>query len=64
MFSAEYFIFYENSCNFASIMRRFIIIIALLLGITIEGGAVLKEKNLEETLTILRSELTKHYHET
>ena len=63
MFSAEYFIFYENSCNFASIMRRFIIIIALLLGITIEGGAVLKEKNLEETLTILRSELTKHYHE-
>ena len=44
-------------------MRRFIIIIALLLGITIEGGAVLKEKNLEETLTILRSELTKHYHE-
>ena len=44
-------------------MRRFIIIIVLLLGITIEGGAVLKEKNLEETLTILRSELTKHYHE-
>ena len=36
---------------------------ALLLGITIEAGAVLKEKNLEETLTILRSELTKHYHE-
>ena len=44
-------------------MRRIIIIIALLLGITIEAGAVLKEKNLEETLTILRSELTKHYHE-
>ena len=44
-------------------MRRYIIIIALLLGITIEAGAVLKEKNLEETLTILRSELTKHYHE-
>jgi small-conductance mechanosensitive channel len=34
-----------------------------MLGITIEAGAVLKEKNLEETLTILRSELTKHYHE-
>ena len=44
-------------------MRRYIIIIALLMGITIEAGAVLKEKNLEETLTILRSELTKHYHE-
>ena len=44
-------------------MRRYIIILALLLGITIEAGAVLKEKNLEETLTILRSELTKHYHE-
>ena len=44
-------------------MKRYIIIMALLLGITIEAGAVLKEKNLEETLTILRSELTKHYHE-
>ena len=44
-------------------MKRFILILALLLGITIEAGAVLKEKNLEETLTILRSELTKHYHE-
>ena len=44
-------------------MRRYIIIIALLMGITIEAGAVLKEKNLEETLTILRSELTKNYHE-
>ena len=63
MFSAESFVYYEKSCNFAAIMRRIIIIIALLLGITIEAGAVLKEKNLEETLTILRSELTKHYHE-
>ena len=44
-------------------MKRYIIILALMLGITIEAGAVLKEKNLEETLTILRSELTKHYHE-
>ena len=44
-------------------MKKYIIILALLLGITIEAGAVLKEKNLEETLTILRLELTKHYHE-
>ena len=44
-------------------MKRIAFIIALLMGITIEAGAVLKEKNLEETLTILRSELTKNYHE-
>ena len=44
-------------------MKRYLIILALLLGITIEAGAVLKEKNLEETLTILRSELTKYYYE-
>jgi small-conductance mechanosensitive channel len=44
-------------------MKRFALIIALILGITIEACAVLKEKNLDETLTILRSELTKYYHE-
>jgi len=44
-------------------MKRFALIIALILGITIEASAVLKEKNLDETLTILRSELTKYYHE-
>ena len=44
-------------------MKRFVLIIALILGITIEASAVLKEKNLDETLTILRSELTKYYHE-
>ena len=44
-------------------MKRITFIIVLLLGITIEAGAVLKEKNLDETLTILRLELTKHYHE-
>ena len=36
-------------------MKRIVFIIALLLGITIESGAVLKEQNLDETLTILRS---------
>ncbi len=44
-------------------MKRIAFIIALLLGITIEAGAVLKERGLDETLTILRSELTKHYYE-
>ncbi len=44
-------------------MKKIAFIIALLLGITIEADAVLKEQNLEETLTILRSELTKYYHE-
>ena len=44
-------------------IKRYIIIIVLLMGFTIEASAVLKEKNLDETLTILRSELTKHYHE-
>ena len=44
-------------------MKKIAFIIALLLGITIEADAVLKEQNLEETLTILRLELTKYYHE-
>ena len=44
-------------------MKRFALILALLLGITIEAGAVLKEKNLDSTLVILRAELTKYYHE-
>ena len=44
-------------------MKKIAFIIALLLGITIEADAVLKEHNLEETLTILRLELTKYYHE-
>ena len=42
-------------------MRRLYIILLLLAGIIGEAGAVLKEKNLEQTLTILRSELTKQY---
>ena len=44
-------------------MRRLIFVIALLAGITIEANAVLKEKNLDSTLVILRSELTKYYQE-
>lgn len=44
-------------------MRRITIILFLLTMFIGEAGAVLKEKNLEQTLTILRSELTKHYQE-
>ena len=36
---------------------------ALILGMVSEADAVLKEKNLDSTLVILRAELTKHYQE-
>ena len=44
-------------------MRRIFIILLFFATFFDEAGAVLKEKNLEQTLTILRSELTKHYQE-
>ena len=44
-------------------MKRILTILILILGLTIDAGAVLKEKDLNETLVILRSELTKYYHE-
>jgi hypothetical protein len=44
-------------------MRRIIWILALLTGIAMEAGAVLKERSLDSTLVILRAELTKHYQE-
>jgi small-conductance mechanosensitive channel len=44
-------------------VKRYIIALFILLGITLEAGAVLKEKNLDSTLVILRSELTKYYQE-
>ena len=44
-------------------MRRINIILLLLAIFIGEAGAVLKEKNLEQTLAILRSELTNHYQE-
>lgn len=34
---------------------------ALIMGVVSEAGAVLKEKNLDSTLVILRAELVKHY---
>ena len=44
-------------------MKKLIIILALIMGMISEAGAVLKEKNLDSTLVILRAELTKHYQE-
>ena len=41
-------------------MKRLIIILLLLTGITYEAGAVLKEKDLEQTLTILQAELEQY----
>ena len=44
-------------------MKKTLIILALIMGMVSEAGAVLKEKNLDSTLVILRAELTKHYQE-
>lgn len=44
-------------------MKKLLIILALVMGMVSEAGAVLKEKNLDSTLVILRAELTKHYQE-
>ena len=44
-------------------MKRILIILTLILSVVSEAGAVLKEKNLDSTLVILRAELTKHYQE-
>ncbi|MBO4891083.1 MAG: mechanosensitive ion channel [Prevotella sp.] len=44
-------------------MKKILIILALVMGMVGEADAVLKEKNLDSTLVILRAELTKHYQE-
>ena len=44
-------------------MKKILIIFALIMGMVSEAGAVLKEKNLDSTLVILRAELAKHYQE-
>ena len=44
-------------------MKKLLIILVLIMGMVGEVGAVLKEKNLDSTLVILRAELTKHYQE-
>ena len=41
-------------------MKRFLLIFALMLGFIAEAGAVLKEKDLEQTLAILQSELEQY----
>ena len=52
-----------HSKNDKRMIKKLLLIIAMLLGIATESGAVLKEKNLDETLKILRTELTKYYQE-
>ena len=44
-------------------MRKIITIAILLLGWALQSHAVLKEKDLDNTLGILRTELTKHHAE-
>ena len=44
-------------------MKKLLIIMALIMGVVSKAGAVLKEKNLDSTLVILRAELVKHYQE-
>ena len=45
-------------------MKRIILTIVLLLGILMEAGAVLKEKDLEQTLSILQKELEQYSNAT
>lgn len=44
-------------------MKRILLTLAILLGFYIEVGAVLKEKNLEQTLSILQAELEQYNNE-
>ena len=44
-------------------MKRLILIFVALMGLCIESGAVLKEKDLEQTLTILQQELEQYNNE-
>ena len=44
-------------------MKKLFIILVLIMGMVSEASAVLKEKNLDSTLVILRAELAKHYQE-
>ena len=44
-------------------MKRFLLIFVLTLGFIAEAGAVLKEKDLEQTLAILQSELEQYNNE-
>ena len=44
-------------------MKRFVMILCVLATLVTDAGAVLKERDLEQTLAILRAELTRHYQE-
>ena len=44
-------------------MKRLFIILLVALGAVTEAGAVLKEKDLEQTLTILQAELEQYNNE-
>ena len=44
-------------------MKRFLLLFALMLGFIAETGAVLKEKDLEQTLAILQDELKQYNQE-
>ena len=44
-------------------MKKFVMILCVLATLVTDAGAVLKERDLEQTLAILRAELTRHYQE-
>ena len=44
-------------------MKRFLLIVVVFMAVVMDAGAVLKEKNLDNTLSILRSELTSYQKE-
>ncbi len=64
LFFCVFFYFFTNFAHQNSkTMKKILIIWTLIMGICLKAGAVLKEKNLDSTLVILRAELTKHYQE-
>ena len=44
-------------------MKRLLLLITLFVGIATTANAVLKEKDLEQTLTFLQAELEQYYNE-
>lgn len=59
---ASFFVLLQKICLFERIiMKKIICIIALVLTVILPASAVLKEKNLDNTLNILRGELTAYH---
>ena len=57
---------FRENCNFAeniNHMKRILLTTIFLLALAVQGHAVLKEKDLPHTLSILREELTNYYRE-